>query len=127
MEYEKKLERAVEHAEKVKLNQELSDVWHSNDKPKEKLSFSKAAFIFMMANCVVIEIYALVVMAIYGDLSSLSTLIAAVIGECVSLLGYLIKSKHENTSGGIVYETTMAKLNHELELGNYENNDESVG
>lgn len=119
--YKVQKDKALEHAKDVKQKQELHELKHSNDKPKEKLSFSKMAFIFMMANCMVIEIYSLVVMAIYADLSALTTLIAAVVSECVSMLGYLIKSQHENTSGGIVYETTMAKLNHELE------NDDAVG
>lgn len=118
MDYEKEISRALEHAEKVKLHQELYDLKHSNDKPKEKLSFSKIAFIFMIGNCVVIEIYALIAMFYFGDLSSLSALIAAVIGECVTMLGYFIKSQHENTKDGIVYETTMKKLEHELENSN---------
>ena len=68
----------------------------------------------MMANCTIIEIYALVVMAIFADLSALTTLIVAVVGECVSLASYMIKSMHENTSGGIVYESAMEKLRNEL-------------
>ena len=123
MDYEKQLAKALEHAEKVKLKQELNELRHSNDKPKEKLSFSKIAFIFMIANCVVIEIYALVAMAFFGDLSSLSALIAAVVGECISFLCFEIKSGKENTTGGIIYESAMKKLEHELN----NNTDDAVG
>lgn len=123
MDYEKKISKALEHAEKVKLKQELHDLKHSNDKPKEKLSFSKMAFIFMIGNCVIIEIYALVAMFYFGDLSSLSALIAAVVGECVTTLGYFIKSQHENTKDGIIYETAMKKLEYELD----NKSDEAVG
>ena len=123
MDYEKQLAKALEHAEKVKLKQELNELRHSNDKPKEKLSFSKMAFIFMIANCVVIEIYALVAMFFFGDLSSLSALIAAVVGECISFLCFEIKSGKENTTGGIVYESAMKKLEHELD----NDTDDAVG
>ncbi len=124
MDYEYKLKRALDHADKVKLKQELDEIRHANDKPKEKLSFSKIAFIFMMVNCTVIEIYSLVVMAIFADLSALTTLIVAVVGECVSLAAYMIKSMHENTSGGIVYESAMERLRNELGTNN---TDDAVG
>lgn len=115
MDYEKQKEKAKLYAEMVKKKQELNEIKHSNDKPKEKLSFSKMAFIFMIGNCTVIEIYALVAMFFYADLSPLSTLIAAVVGECMSFLVYEVKSSKENTSGGIVYESAMKKLEYELE------------
>ena len=118
---DKKIAGAEAHAEKVKVNQYLHEVKHKNDKPKEKLSFSKMAFLFMIINCTVIEIYALVAMFFFGDLSSLSALIAAVVGECISFLCFEVKSGKENTTGGIVYESAMKKLEHEL------NNDDSVG
>ncbi len=119
----KKTARAEAYAEKVKIKQYLHEVKHKNDKPKEKLSFSKMAFLFMIINCTVIEIYALVAMFFFADLSSLSTLIAAVVGECVSFLGYEIKSAKENVAGGIVYESAMKKLEHELDS----KSEESVG
>lgn len=119
--YNRQKEQALKHAASVKQKQELHEIRHSNDKPKEKLSFSKMAFIFMITNCVVIEIYALVTMFFFQDLSSLPTLIAAVVGECITLCGYYIKSGKENTSGGIVYESAMAKLNHELEKDETDN------
>lgn len=123
MDYEKQKQLAQDHADKVKLKQELKEIKHSNDKPKEKLSFSKMAFIFMIGNCTVIEIYALVAMFFYADLSPLSTLIAAVVGECMSFLVYEAKASKENSEGGIVYESAMAKLKYEL--GN--DTDDSVG
>ena len=121
MAFEVEKQKALDHAKEVKQKQELYEIKHSNDKPKEKLSFSKMAFIFIVGNCTVIEIYALIAMFHFGDLSSLSALITAVVGECVALLAYMVKSQHENTSGGIVYETAMRKLEHEL------NNDDTVG
>lgn len=124
MDYEKEKEKAIDHANKVKLRQELNELRHSNDLPREPLSFSKMAFIFMIGNCVVIEIYALIAMFYFGDLSSLSALIAAVVGECICTIGYFVKAAHENTTGGIVYESAMKKLEHELENNS---NDDAVG
>lgn len=121
MDYEEKLSKAKSHADKVKLRRELSEIWHSNDEPREKLSFSKMAFIFMITNCTIIEIYALAAMFYFGDLSSLSTLITSVVGECISFVAYEYKSMKENSSDGIVYETAMKKLEYEL------NNNDSVG
>lgn len=127
MDYEKKIEKALKYAEKVKLNRELNELKHSNDKPKEKLTFSKGIFIFMIANCIVIEIYALIAMFFFGDLSSLSALIAAVVGECITTIGYFVKAGRENTKDGIVYETAMMKLEHELENSSSMSNDDAVG
>ena len=123
MNYEKRIQKALDHAERVKLNQELKELRHSNDKPKEKITFSKGVFIFMIANCIVIEVYSLVAMFFFGDLSSLSALIAAVVGECITTIGYYVKAGKENTKDGIVYETAMKKLEYELE----NNSDEAVG
>ena len=125
MAFETEKQKAEEHALNVKQKQELYEIKHKNDVAKPKLSFSKVAFIFMIANCSVIELYALITMFIFADLSPLSTLIAAVVGECVTFLGYEIKSVKENISGGIVYESTMKKLEYELENNNDE--DDAVG
>lgn len=119
--YEVEKKKALEHAKEIKQKQELYELKHSNDKPKTKLSFSKVAFIFMIGNCTVIELYALAAMFYFGDLSSLSTLITSVVGECVSFIAYEYKSMKENSSEGIVYETAMKKLEHEL------SNEDSVG
>ena len=109
--YKDRMDEAFRHAEDVKQKQEIKEVKHSNDKP---LSFSKMAVIFIFANCCVIELYSMVVMAVFHDLSSLGSLVMAVVGQCASLLGYFIKASRENTESGIVYETTMLQLQHEL-------------
>ena len=126
MDYEKQKEKALQHAETVKLRQELHELKHSNDKQKEKLSFSKVAFIFMISNCTVIEIYALIAMTFFADLSPLTSLIAAVVGECMSFLVFELKSSKENTEGGIIYESAMKKLEYELK-GETKDTDEAVG
>lgn len=118
MDYEKELEKAKLHAEKVKLKQELYEVRHANDKDLKPLSFSKIAVIFIFANCLIVEFYSMFVMFVFHDLTSLGSLVMAIIGQCASLLGYFIKSGRENTASGIVYETTMMQLQHELGVAN---------
>lgn len=128
MNYEKELEKAKLHAEKVKIRQELYDIRHANDRQKEKLSTGKKALKFMIINCSIIELYSLFAMYMLQDLSPLTTLIAAVVGECVSIISYNIKSSKENTSGGIIYESAMKKLEYELEeSGSDEYDDGAVG
>lgn len=112
--YRDKMDEALRYAEDVKQKQEIKEVRHSNDKEKKPLSFSKMAVIFIFVNCCVIELYSMVVMAVFHDLSSLGSLVMAVVGQCASLLGYFIKAGRENTASGIVYETTMMQLQHEL-------------
>lgn len=112
--YKDRMDEAFRHAEDVRQKQEIKEVKHSNDKEKKPLSFSKMAVIFIFANCCVIELYSMVVMAVFHDLSSLGSLVMAVVGQCASLLGYFIKASRENTESGIVYETTMLQLQHEL-------------
>ena len=112
--YKDRMDEAFRHAEDVKQRQEIKEIKHSNDKEKKPLSFSKMAVIFIFANCCVIELYSMVVMAVFHDLSSLGSLVMAVVGQCASLLGYFIKASRENTESGIVYETTMLQLQHEL-------------
>lgn len=93
--YEEELARAKAHAERERQKQELHDIKHSNDK-KRPLAFSKMALIFIVANCTVIEVYSMFVMYRFMDLSALTTLIATIVGECISLCVYLIKSAIEN-------------------------------
>ena len=104
MNFEEKKKRAAEHAEKIKQRQELNEIKHQNDKPKKPFAFSKLAFIFLIANCSIIEIYAMIVMIKLYDLSALTTLISTVVGECIIYCAYVAKSTIENKSQGIVFE-----------------------
>ena len=49
------------------------------------------------------------------DFTPLITLISLVVGETISYGIYSAKSKAENVAGGIVYDTTMYKLQNETE------------
>ena len=123
MGYEKDLENAQKYAERVRIKNEIEKIKHSNDEKRQHLSFRKIAVIFIFINCFIIELYSMVVMVLFHDLTSLGSLVMAVLGQCVSLMGYFIKSTKENTSQGIVYETAM----YELKTGTTEEDDGAVG
>ena len=104
--YEKELANANAYALRQKQKQEIREAKHKNDQ-KKPLSFGKMALVFMLVNCTVIEIYAMVVMFLLADLSALPGLIAAIIGETISVISYFAKSTIENKESGITYELAM--------------------
>lgn len=116
MGYEDELDKAHRYAERVRQKQELNEIRHANDKEKKSLSFSKMAVIFIFANFFIVELYSMVVMFVFHDLTSLGSLIVAVIGQCAALCGYFIKAGRENVSGGITFETAMYELKENAEL-----------
>ena len=59
---------------------------------KKKLETSKLFMFFIILNCTIIEIYSMYVMIYFADLSSLSTLMCAVITESVSFAVYCAKA-----------------------------------
>lgn len=93
--YEEELLKAELHATKQKQKQEIYNIKHKYD--KKKLTFGKLALIFLLFNCSVIEIYSMIVMFIFKDLSPLTVLISSVVGECIGLISYNVKSQKENT------------------------------
>lgn len=115
MDYEKELEKAKLHAEKVKMKQELNEIKHANDIKREPLSFGKIGFIFVFVDCIVVELYSMFAMLYLRDLSALGGLIAAVVCQAIDIISYNRKSVKENMAGGIVFETAMKKLEEDEE------------
>lgn len=112
---EKQKEKAEAYAEKQKLKQELYEIKHKYDKKKKPLTFGKWGFIFLIANCTIVELYSMIMMAVFQDLSTLSSLIAAVVGECVCLISYNIKSQIDNSSNGLTYALAMKEDNSSMD------------
>ena len=85
-----------------------------------KLPTSKLLILFLFINCTLIELFTgwvtiksidLATLTMVGpDFTPLVTLIGAVVSEVIGFAIYAIKSAKENTEGGIIYETAMAKL-----------------
>ena len=74
---------------------------------KKKISTSKLLIGFIFINCIVVEISSMWVMYTLADLSALSVLMTAIIGETFAYAVYSIKSTKENTQGGIVYDLAL--------------------
>ncbi len=122
MTYEEKLLKAKEKAERVKEKQNIDMVAHFYDKPRKKLTFGKLMLLFLIVNCTVIEVFSMVAMWTFGDLSPLGGLIAAICTETVSVCAYFAKSTIENKVGGITHDLAMMDAG-----GCNGNDDEAVG
>ena len=83
-------------------------------KYKKPLSMSKKMLIYIVVNCTVVQVYAMVAMFVLQDQSALYALITAVVGETIAFFIYEIKAARENTSE---HGTTVLamKRQHELE------------
>ena len=110
-----RLKYAYRIADKKKFKRLLYKIKYG--KEKEKISTTKIVLAFLIFNMVVIEIYSLYAMLALGNLDALPVLITAIVGECVSILGYMVKSSIENKKGGIIFETAMKQLEDEDIVG----------
>lgn len=109
---------AYRYARRKNLNKKLNNIKYGSEE-KPKMSMSKKLTIFLLINFTIVEIYSLIMMFYFRDLSNLSCLISSIAGETVTLISYNIKSTIENKTGGITYEVAMNKMN--------ENNDKCEG
>lgn len=102
----------------------------ANKNKKKKFSTSKIALWCVIVICIQIIIFAEYAMLKTGDLSSMYVLIGIPAALAPTMLGYLSKSKAENSVGGITYETAMREyeLNTFVEdtMDAYETNEEMV-
>ena len=74
---------------------------------KKKISTSKAGLWYMMIMCTIIQAFSLVAMWHFADLSPLTTLIGATVGEVFAYWAYTLKAAKENCQGGITYEMAL--------------------
>lgn len=77
-------------------------------KKKKRLQFSKICMWMIFINCTIVELYSMVAMWHFADLSPLYSLIGAVIGESLAYISYCAKSSKENVKGGITYEMALS-------------------
>lgn len=115
---EKQWEREKAYQErKYKIKKEKKEL---EDKYRVKPSTSKILILFLFINCTLIELFTgwvtiksldlATLTMLSPDFTPLVTLIGAVVSEVIGFAIYAIKSAKENTTGGIIYETTMAKM-----------------
>ncbi len=113
-----RLKRAQLHAELIKQRQEISSIYHSNDKPKDKIAFGKLLLSFVLIDFALIELFCMFFMVKYPEYSDMGSFIGiaiAIIGQVRALVSYNKKATAENTVGGIVYDSVI------------NDNEESVG
>ena len=88
---------------KDELKQRKAEYW-----PKRKWpSTAKMAMAYIFVSCTVVQIYSMVAMWHFGDLSALYSLIGATVGEVGAFCAYAAKSAKENSQGGIVHDMAI--------------------
>jgi hypothetical protein len=75
--------------------------------PYKPPTTSKLALAYIFASCTAVQIYSMIAMWHFGDLSALYSLIGATVGEAISYCAYAAKSAKENTVGGITHDLAM--------------------
>lgn len=80
---------------------------------KKKFSTSKFILWATFLMCIEIILFCQYAILRFEDSAAIVAMIGAPVTFIPVVIGYFIKSKAENTSGGLVYESTMAELNFE--------------
>ena len=109
-EFKKKLDKIQRDNVDKKLKQRLEEEKNKYKKKRKLPSTSKLILIGAVVLCLQIIIFCEYMMWKTGDLSAMYVLIGIAASLTSLVLGYFLKSKYENTAGGIVYETAMEEL-----------------
>lgn len=100
--------RKIDRAGERKLAREELKTARLKYWPPRKLPpTSKLALAYIFISCTAVQIYSMIAMWHFGDLSALYSLIGATVGEAISYCAYAAKSAKENTEGGIVHDLAM--------------------
>lgn len=111
----RKLESRKRRAEIKKIKREYSPFYERIS----KMVTHKVIMYFIFINCSVVEIYSMRVMIMFGDLSALPTLMAAVITESISYAIYCAKS-YSGTKQEKIQELDEKKFELEREITQYQ-------
>lgn len=108
--YDSKLAKLQKRNESIerrrRLREERMKYW-----PKFVLpSTSKIVLIVSALFCVEILIFCQYMIVKTGDTNALYAMVGTLVSFAPVIIGYMVKSTKENTSGGIVYETAMAQI-----------------
>lgn len=108
--YQKRLKKIKKKNDSKRLTQKLNKEKNKYSKQKKPLSASKMVLLGAVILCVQITLFCEFMMWRTMDLSSMYVLIGIVPSLSGVILGYYLKSKSENTVGGIIFETAMEEL-----------------
>ena len=116
-------------ARKQRRKQELRDISSIYGSKRKKLidmsTTTKQLMFFLLINCSVVEIYSMIAIWRFGDLSALPALITAVITETISFSVYCIKSYLETKSEKSL-EFENKKFDHEVSSSTETTDEETV-
>ena len=107
--HKKKLKEIEEKGQRHLMRQELRNAREKYWPKPKKPSTAKVALAYIFGSCTIVQVYSMVAMWHFADLSPLISLIGATVGEAISYCAYAAKSTKENTKGGITYEMAMAQ------------------
>lgn len=117
---EKMRKTRLKNAE-IARRQELEKEKNKYKPTKKKIQTSKIFFILLFLSCFATQIFSMVAMWHFADLSSLSVLIGSTLTEGVGLMGYYLKAFMESK------EEEKLKFEREKFYAESHNDDEAVG
>lgn len=110
IEFNAKLEKIKEKNKEKLLKQKLKDEKGKYKQKKKLPSTSKLILIGAVLLCLQIILFCEYMMWETKDLQAQYVLIGIASSLTALILGYYFKSKAENTTGGIIFETAMEEL-----------------
>lgn len=111
-EYEEALWKIRRKNQQKLRKQKLKEEKNKYKQKKKLPSTSKLILIGAVLLCLQIVIFSECVMWKTNDLTALYALIGISSSLSAVVIAYYVKSKAENTSGGLIYESAMEKLRH---------------
>ena len=109
-EYEEALWKIKRKNQEKRRKQKLKEEKNKYKQKKKLPSTSKLILIGAVLLCLEIIIFCEYLMWKTSDLTAMYVLIGIAASLASIVLGYYIKSKAENTTGGLVYESAMEEL-----------------
>ena len=111
-EFDKKYKDAVLKSRRREERRIISQLKRGQtDNDRAPLTMTKLILLFIIANCTLVEIFSMIVIWRFREVSVLETLISAVVAESFSFLIYCVKS----------YFETKAEKNNDLEYYRIDN------
>lgn len=113
-EYQSKLEKIHKHNLKILRKQKLKEEKNKYKTSRKLPSTSKLMAVYLFALLNIICVYAMVSMWHFETLEYLGVLITDIASQVIIYFVYSMKSKRENSKGGITYELAMIEKQREI-------------
>lgn len=126
LKFKAKLQKIEKRGERIIRKRELKEKAASYKEPKKKIQTSKIFFVLLFLSCTSTQIFSMVAMWHFADLSSLYALIGATLTEGVGILGYYLKSFNETKEEELIRlerDKLSGVFNNSLDPNDDSNND----